>query len=240
MWSGPRNISTAMMRAWENRGDTAVVDEPLYARYLAETGAAHPGHDEIVASQSTDYDQVTGTLVGPIPDGKTIWYQKHMTQHMLAHDALDWLDGVHNCFLIRRPEEVVASFAANRPDAAFWELGFDQQARLFDHVCERRDQAPPVLDAADVLKDPPGLLRALCQRLGVAFTERMLHWPAGKRVNDGVWAKHWYRSVEASTGFAPWQPRKPELSDFQRQLADRARPAYEKLSRYRLGTGVNA
>lgn len=236
MWSGPRNISTAMMRAWENRGDTAVVDEPLYAHYLVETGAAHPGRAAIIASQSADYEQVTATLAGPIPGGRPIWYQKHMAQHVLPEDALDWLEGVENCFLIRRPEEVVASFTANRPDAASWELGFEQQRRLFDHVCDRSGKAPPVLDAAAVLKNPAELLHALCERLDVTFSERMLHWPAGKRASDGVWAKHWYRTVENSTGFAPWKPREVRLDDFQRRLAEQARPAYEHLWPYRLGS----
>lgn len=234
MWSGPRNISTAMMRAWESHGDTAVVDEPLYAHYLVATGAAHPGRDDIIASQNSDYETVTGRLAGPIPDGNPIWYQKHMAQHILADDPLEWLAGVQSCFLVRRPEEVVASFTANRPDAAFWELGCEQQRRLFDEVCDRDGRAPPVLDAADVLKNPAGLLRALCERLGVTYTDRMLRWPPGRRATDGVWAKHWYRGVEASSGFAPWRPRHPELEDFQKRLAERARPAYEHLADYRL------
>ncbi|MGH8161933.1 MAG: HAD family hydrolase [Gammaproteobacteria bacterium] len=238
MWSGPRNISTAMMRAWENRGDTAVVDEPFYAHYLAATSAAHPGREEIIGSQDADYRSVTQTLTGPIPNGKPIWYQKHMAQHILPDDPLDWLAHVANCFLIRRPEEVVASFTVNREDAAIWELGFEQQARLFDQVCNRLGKAPPVLDAADVLKNPEGTLRALCTRLGVAFTERMLHWPVGPRTDDGVWAKHWYAAVERSSGFAPYRPREPRLTAFQQKLADQCRPHYERLSSFRLSAAA--
>ncbi|MGH8273878.1 MAG: HAD family hydrolase [Gammaproteobacteria bacterium] len=234
MWSGPRNISTAMMRAWENRGDTAVSDEPFYAHYLVATGAAHPGREEIIASQSTDYARVASRLTGAIPDGNPIWYQKHMTQHVLAGNEIDWLDRVENCFLIRRPEEVVASFTANRPDAAPWELGFEQQIRLFDHVCDCRGAAPPVLDAADVLKAPDDVLRTLCDRLGVVFSERMLSWPAGPRASDGIWAKYWYHSVEASTGFAPYRPRETQLNAFQQRLVEQCRPAYEHLARWRL------
>ncbi len=235
MWSGPRNISTAMMRAWENRSDTAAIDEPFYAHYLVETAAAHPGRKAIIASQSADYANVAEMLTGPIPDGKPIWYQKHMTQHILPEDPLDWLAGLNNCFLIRSPGEVVASFTQNRPDAALWELGFEQQARLFDHVCDQLGAAPPVLDAADVLKNPETLLRALCERLGVAFSERMLHWPAGSRTSDGVWAKHWYRTVERSTGFEPYIPKEPRLTAFQRSLLNKCRPHYERLAAYRLG-----
>jgi Sulfotransferase domain len=234
MWSGPRNISTAMMRAWENRGDAAVVDEPFYAHYLAATGVNHPGREDVLASQCTDAIKVAAMLTGPIPDGKPIWYQKHMTQHMLPDMSLDWLDEVTNCFLIRAPEAVVASFTIQRPDAAAWELGFEQQARLFDHVRDRLGHAPPVLDAADVLKDPRDTLGALCAELGIPFTERMLHWPPGPRASDGVWAPHWYTAVKRSTGFAPYRSREVKLSALQHQLAEQCRPHYERLAKYRL------
>jgi hypothetical protein len=234
MWSGPRNISTAMMRAWENREDTAVVDEPFYAHYLRQTGIDHPGRDAVMAAQDTDAARVAAMLAGPIPDGKPIWYQKHMTQHMLPGVPLDWFDQVRHCFLIREPDAVVASFTRNRPDAAAWELGFEQQSHLFDRVCDLTGEAPPVIDAADVLKDPAGTLGALCARLGIAFSERMLRWPAGPRDSDGVWAPHWYRAVEQSTGFAPWQPHTAELTPFQQRLADQCRPFHARLARYRL------
>lgn len=234
MWSGPRNISTAMMRAWENRADTAVVDEPFYAHYLLETGVDHPGREEVMASQSTDWRVVAEGLTGPIPGGKPVWYQKHMTQHVLADMSLDWLDGLSNCFLIRRPEAVVASFTVQRPDAAAWELGFEQQARIFEHVCDRLGSVPPVIDAEDVLKDPAAVLSQLCARLGIAFSERMLHWPAGPRASDGVWAPHWYHAVERSTGFEPYQPRQPRLDAFQARLAEHCRPYYERLTVHRL------
>ncbi|HSN17698.1 MAG TPA: HAD family hydrolase, partial [Gammaproteobacteria bacterium] len=172
MWSGPRNISTTMMRSWENREDTVVVDEPLYAHYLIATGVNHPGRDEVIASQPNDWRTVAKQLTGPIPAAKAIWYQKHMTQHVLADMTLDWLDGLANCFLIRRPELVVASFTKVRPDAALWELGFQQQTRIFEHVSQNLGTAPIVLDAEDVLRDPAAMLRALCRRLGVPFSER--------------------------------------------------------------------
>lgn len=234
MWSGPRNISTAMMRAWENRSDTVVIDEPFYAHYLLATGVQHPGRDEVLAAQSSDATVVAAMLTGPIPDAHPIWYQKHMTQHMLAGMSLDWLDQVCNCFLIRAPEAVVASFTIQRPDAAAWELGFGQQARLFEHVCDRLGHAPPVIDAGDVLRDPAGILGALCERLGIGFSPRMLHWPAGPRASDGVWAPHWYAAVEQSTGFAPYRDPPTTLSPFQRRLAEQARRHYEQLAPYRL------
>ena len=239
MWSGPRNISTAMMRAWENREDTAVIDEPFYAHYLVETGVNHPGRDDVIAAQENDAAKVATTLTGPIPGGKTIWYQKHMTQHMLPGMPLNWLDRVTNCFLIRDPERVAASFTIQRPDAAAWELGFEQQARLFDHVCDRLGHAPPVIDAADVLKDPRGILGALCVRLGIPFTDRMLHWPPGPRASDGVWAPHWYAAVERSTGFAPYRSRSDKLTAFQQRLADQCRPHYEKLATFLLAPALS-
>ncbi|HEX7965883.1 MAG TPA: HAD family hydrolase [Gammaproteobacteria bacterium] len=234
MWSGPRNISTAMMRSWENREDTAVVDEPFYAHYLAATGVNHPGREEVIASQSTDWRAVARELTGSIPGGKAIWYQKHMTQHLLADMSLDWLDDVVNCFLIRRPELVVASFTRQRPDAAAWELGFEQQTRIFEHVAGKLGAAPPVLDAEDVLKDPRAMLGILCTRLGIPFSERMLHWPAGRRASDGVWAPHWYAAVERSTGFEPYEPKMPELTPFQQELATLCRPHYDAMARHRL------
>jgi hypothetical protein len=234
MWSGPRNISTAMMRAWENRDDTVVIDEPFYAHYLLATGVQHPGRDEVLAAQSSDATTVAAMLTGPIPDARPIWYQKHMTQHMLPGMSFGWLDQVCNCFLIRAPEAVVASFTIQRPDAAPWELGFEQQARLFDHVCDRLGHAPPVIDAGDVLRDPAGILGALCDRLGIGFSLRMLHWPAGPRASDGVWAPHWYAAVERSTGFAPYRDPPTTLSPFQRQLADQARRHYEQLAPHRM------
>ena len=239
MWSGPRNISTAMMRAWENREDTAVIDEPFYAHYLVETGVNHPGRDDVIAAQENDAAKVATTLTGPIPGGKTIWYQKHMTQHMLPGMPLNWLDRVTNCFLIRDPERVAASFTIQRPDAAGWELGFEQQARLFDHVCDRLGHAPPVIDAADVLKDPRGILGTLCVRLGIPFTDRMLHWPPGPRASDGVWAPHWYAAVERSTGFAPYRSHSDKLTAFQQRLADQCRPHYEKLATFLLAPALS-
>jgi len=234
MWSGPRNISTAMMRSWENREDTVVVDEPLYAHYLIATGVDHPGREEVIASQPGNWRVVAKALTGPIPDRKPIWYQKHMTQHVLPDMALDWLDGLSNCFLIRRPELVVASFTRTRPDAALWELGFEQQTRIFDHVADRLGKAPLVLDAEDLLRAPATMLSTLCAKLHIPFSERMLHWPAGPRASDGVWAPHWYAAVERSTGFEAYEPRAPKLDAFQQGLAERCQPHYEALARHRL------
>lgn len=233
MWSGPRNISTAMMRAWENRTDTAVTDEPLYAHYLLATGAPHAMREAVIASQEHDWRRVVKTLCGPVPGGKAVWYQKHMTQHVTADMTLDWLGKLSNVFLIRDPDEVVASFARCREEPALWELGFEMQAHLFDTVAGLAGKAPPVFDARDVLEDPEKSLQALCAAVGVSFSERMLSWPPGPRDSDGVWADHWYDAVRASTGFAPYRPREGALPRELQCLSDACRPYYERLYRHR-------
>ncbi|HUG97875.1 MAG TPA: HAD family hydrolase [Gammaproteobacteria bacterium] len=234
MWSGPRNISTAMMRAWENRPDTAVIDEPFYACYLAATGLDHPARDEVIASQPTDWHAVAEGLTGPVPGGRAIYYQKHMTHHMLPDFGRDWLDAVTNCFLVRAPAEVVASYAETRRAPTLEDLGFMQQAEIFARVADRLGHAPPVLDAGDVLRDPAGMLAALCAAVGVAFDARMLSWPPGPRPTDGVWARHWYASVERSTGFNPLRAHTKPVPPARAPLAEAALPVYERLAAHRL------
>ena len=230
MWSGPRNISTAMMRAWGNRLDTAVIDEPFYACYLAATGIHHPGREEVLASQPTDWREVIEKLTGPVPGGRAIYYQKHMTHHILPGMSQDWLDAMSHCFLVRSPAQVVASYAETRNAPTLEDLGFVQQAEIFDRVADRLGHAPPVIDANDVLRDPASMLTTLCAALGVPFDARMLSWPPGRRDTDGVWAPYWYASVERSTGFhrlrASSRPVPPEL----RHLVEAATPVYERLA----------
>ena len=236
MWSGPRNISTAMMRAFENRGDCAVSDEPFYAAYLVATGLWHPMRDDVVASQPTDPRAVAEALAGPIPKGKPIWYQKHMTHHMVPGFGRDWIGSCVNAFLIRRPEAVLASYARKREDFALEEIGLPAQVGIFARAADRLGRAPPVVEGQDLLADPEGMLRALCRACGVDFEPAMLAWPAGRRASDGVWAPVWYESVEKSTGFAP--PRAEagfeDLSDPLKRIAEVARPLYEKLARHKL------
>ena len=201
MWSGPRNISTAMMRAFENRRDTAVVDEPFYAAYLAATGLDHPMRDAVLAAQPTDWRDVRAALLGPVPGDRPIHYQKHMAHHMLPAFGRDWIDRCRNAFLIRAPERVLASYTEKRADVTLEDIGVVQQRELFERACDRLGTAPPVIEAEDVLADPAGMLRRLCQALGIDFSERMLAWPAGPRASDGVWAPAWYDAVIRSTGF---------------------------------------
>ncbi len=234
MWSGPRNISTAMMRAWENREDCAVSDEPLYAAYLEATGIDHPGRDEVIAAGDTDWRRVVESLCGPVPDGKAVWYQKHMNHHLLPEMGTDWVFGLRNVLLIRDPAEVVASYLKSRETVTADDIGLPQQGRLFDLLCQRLGEAPTVIDAGDFLRAPEAHLRALCLRLGIAFTPRMLSWPAGPRDSDGVWAPYWYDAVLRSTGFEVWRPREDVLTGEARAVAEACRPIYERLREYRM------
>ena len=238
VWSGPRNISTALMRAWENRADCTVIDEPLYAAYLAATGLDHPLRDEVIAAGETDWRRVADVLTGPVPGGRPIWYQKHMAHHLLPGMSLDWVHGLTNVLLIRDPAEVVESYLKSRPTVVPEDIGLLQQAALFDELCHAGSGEPPlVIDADDFLRDPEAHLRALCERLGVAFDAAMLHWPAGPRPSDGVWAPAWYATVWQSTGFEPWRARQPRLDPAARAVAEACRPAYERLRSQRLRLG---
>ena len=234
MWSGPRNISTAMMRAWENRGDTAVWDEPLYAYYLNKTGIAHPGADAVIAAGETDWRKVVQRITGPIPGGKSIFFQKHMTHHLLDEIDRSWLDRLCNCFLIRDPAEVVASYSRARENPVLEDVGVVQQAEIFEFLRAHSRRAPVVIDARDVLEDPEGTLKALCDAAGVSFTPRMLSWPAGPRESDGVWAKYWYDSVIASNGFKPYRPKRLCLSPDLEAIVELCKPHYQRLREHRL------
>lgn len=234
MWSGPRNISTAMMRGFENRADCAVSDEPFYSAYLTRTGVDHPMREAVIESQPSDYGRVADALTGPPPGGAAIWYQKHMCQHILDGDPLDWIARVRNAFLIRDPRAVVASFVKERGMPAAFELGFQRQVEIFERARAATGTVPPVLDAADVLADPPGALRALCAALAIPFDPAMLSWPAGPRESDGIWAPVWYRAVEASTGFTPARPEPERLPSALEAIAAQCRPAYERMAAHRL------
>ena len=230
MWSGPRTVSTALMRSFENRPDTVVVDEPLYGFYLARTGIDHPGRAEIIASMSADWREVLGQLASaPLPDGKSVYYQKHMTHHLLPEVDRSALSGLRHAFLIRDPRQLLASYARVRSAPVLADLGLEQQAEIFAAF------GGPVIDSADILRGPRAALEALCEALGIGFTGAMLSWPAGPRDTDGVWAPYWYDSVWRSTGFGPY--RQPAEDDLPRELADLAaqcQPFYEQLAAHRL------
>jgi Sulfotransferase domain len=235
MWSGPRNISTAMMRSWGNRGDTAVIDEPFYAYYLRATGKKHPGADEVMAGGDTDWRNVVDQLTGPVPNGKKIFFQKQMTHHLLPEVDRQWLGAVANCFLIRDPAEVITSYIKkNDVDLALEDLGFVQQAEIFDWVSQNTKQRAPVIDARDVQQNPKRMLGMLCDATGVEFDEAMLSWPPGLRETDGVWATHWYSEVARSTSFQPYRPKNAPVPERLGEIHERCRECYEKLYQCRL------
>jgi len=234
MWSGPRTLSTALMRSFENRPDTVVVDEPLYGYYLASTGIEHPGREQIIASMSTSWADVVRQLAyGELPPGKTVFYQKHMTHHLLPEVDRDALAGLRHAFLLRDPRRLLASYAKVRDTPTLADLGLEQQVEIF------RRFGGPVIDAADVAARPRPSLEALCAALGLAFEEAMLSWPRGPRPTDGVWAPYWYASVWESTGFSGRSSTQAaaELPPELEPLATQCQPYYDELAAHKLILG---
>ena len=222
MWSGPRNLSTAMMYAFGNRADFAAWDEPFYAAYLKATGIDHPMRDEVIAAHETDPARVAARCVGPIPDGKPHFYMKHMPFHMVDGFPLDWAKDCVNVHLIRHPARVVASYVAKRENPLMRDIGFEEQARLFEVL------PGPVVDSADIRRDPEGMLRKLCDAIGLEFDPAMLAWEAGPKPFDGAWAPHWYGAVHRSTGFAGAEGPLPVLEGAAAELVEAALPHYER------------
>ena len=234
MWSGPRNLSTAMMRSFGSRRDTVVSDEPFYGAYLKATGDPQQMADEVIASMNCDWSSVVREMTGPSPGGAPIWYQKHMAHHMVGPIAYDDLPGLRHAFLIRDPARVVASYAAKREAVQPEHLGTHRQVEYFDREADRLGHAPPVIDSADVLRDPAATLSLLCRALGIDWDAAMLSWDPGPRDTDGIWASHWYDTVMSSTGFGPPDDRPLSLDAGAQLVADACRPDYDYLSRFAL------
>jgi len=230
MWSGPRNISTAMMRSWENRSDCEVIDEPFYAYYLKNTQSPHPYFEEILASQSSSYDEVTKQLT----DIQTaqIQYQKHMTHHMLEGVVLRWTQHLQHCFLIRDPHEIVNSYTNSRGKCTVEDIGIIRQAQLYKKISAITGKDIPVMDSNAVLSNPHLMITKMCEALSIEFEPNMLSWPQGSRKSDGVWAKHWYHSVEASNGFAKVAAKPFELTKSQLEVVEQVMPYYKQLKEH--------
>lgn len=233
MWSGPRNLSTACMYAFGARDDFAVVDEPFYAAYLAKSAIEHPMRAEILAAQSSDPSQVISELTGSIPDGKPHYYQKHMTQHMVFDGTDDWMKDFSHIFLIRHPARVIASYGAKRENPTLDDIGFHQQARLFDEITAAGGN-PVVIDSHDIRDDPEKMLRRLCDAIGLSWDAAMLNWPAGGHKDDGVWASHWYGAAHRSTGFAGSEGPLPDVPASMKSVLDAALISYERLFTHKL------
>lgn len=236
MWSGPRNISTAMMRSWGSRDDTVVVDEPLYAYFLAQTGRNDPGREAVLATQPVDWREVAANLTAPLPPGKQVSYQKHMSHHLLPEVGFEWMTPLTHVFLIREPARMLESLDGVLEEPELRDTGMVPQSELFERLCETQGEAPPVIDARDVLQDPRGMLEVLCRVVGVDFQPAMLHWEAGPRASDGVWGEHWYRNVMRSTGFNPYREREVRLPPRLERIYEQCRPLYERLYAHRLTT----
>ena len=233
MWSGPRNLSTAMMYAFAARSDCTVVDEPFYASYLAATGLQHPMRNEILASQPKDPETVIRKITGSIPGNKRHFYQKHMTQHMVSGINRDWMSEFTNVFLIRHPARVAASRSAIYDNPTLDDIGFVQQAELYDLV-KSQGGRPVVIDSFAIRQNPENALKRLCLDIGLTWDPAMLHWPAGGHPADGIWARHWYGAVHKSTEFAGAEGPLPKLDSAGKALVEQAMPYYTAMHRIKL------
>ena len=234
MWSGPRNISTALMRSWESRSDTFVIDEPFYAHYLSVTNVDHPGRDEIIQNGETDQSVVSKGLISDINDSCSIYFQKHMTHHMIPSVGREWMKDVVNCFLIRDPKDMILSYTKVNSNLSMHLLGLEEQYELFEYVTKINGRTPPVVDSKDILLDPRKILSLLCEKVGVIFSEEMLSWSKGVRDTDGIWAKYWYDNVINSTGFNTYTEKNEVIRDEYLQLYDDCSKIYEKLSKHKI------
>jgi len=232
MWSGPRNISTAMMRSWENRGDCAVIDEPFYAYFLKHTNIDHPMSDQIIANHENNLPTIIEQL--STQPKKGVFYQKHISTHMLEHMPLTWLNKVQNLFLIRDPRYMVASYTAKRVNTTASDLGYTQLQKVFEYSRNLAGQKTLVLDSRRFLEQPEKHLRYICDHLDLKFEQSMLSWPKGERSSDGIWHKHWYDSVKGSTGFGKPRSTLPVLNSNQQALVDQCMPHFEELNRHAL------
>ncbi len=237
MWSGPRNISTAMMRSWGSRAECVVVDEPFYAVYLDRTDVVHPGRDEVLRVHERDPTRALAGLLAPLPDGVGLQYQKQITHHMVPAVPRDWFGRVRHAFLIRDPLEMITSYVKRIERPTMQDLGLVEQVEIFEQVCAETGEVPPVIDAADVLRDPRAALTALCAALGVPFDDAMLAWEPGRRATDGVWAEHWYDAVEASSGFGLHRPKGEPLPAGMEDLYARCVECYERMAKHRILVG---
>ena len=234
MWSGPRSLSTALMRSFENRTDTAVIDEPFYAHFLKQTNLDHPGRNEIISTLDSNWDNIVLKITGPIPQNKSIWYQKHMAQHNLEGCDLNWIKTFHNCILIRDPKYVIPSYNKEYSLSDEKLLGYCQQLNLIRILEDEESITPPIFDATDILENPEQALKKICISVGICFSKKMLKWPKGKRKSDGIWSKYWYRNVENSSGFQPFQKKNIIIDKKLTPLYDKCLVSYNSMYEKRI------
>lgn len=234
MWSGPRNLSTAMMYSFAQHPDCEVWDEPFYAAYLKETGLDHPMGAEILQAGDQDPKAVIAKCTAQGPQGKPVFYQKHMTQHMTPNVDRSWITGMTNVFLIRHPARVLASYDKKRGNPTLDDIGFQQQAELIDLVTAHSGTPPIIIDSADIRANPETMLRLLCSEIGIPFHADMLSWPKGGHPQDGVWAPHWYGAVWNSTGFAGAEGPLPEVSENLQPVLNSALDIYNRIAPHKI------
>ena len=232
MWSGPRNISTALMRSFENRTDTFVIDEPFYAFYLKKTGYNHPLRDQILKSQSTNYKKIVEICLDGLKDKRPIFYQKQMSHHMPNEYNLNWIKNIKNCFLIRDPKLVIASFNEKFVIKSVEQLGYIQQYKIYNIV--KNYEEPIIIDSKDILENPENILKKLCKKLKIKFEKQMLIWPSGARKTDGVWASHWYKNVFKSTRFVKSGKRVLKLPESLKDIYLECMEYYSVLKKFSL------
>jgi len=229
LWSGPRNVSTAVMYSFRERADTTVVDEPLYAHYLCRTGVEHPAVQDVIRSQETDGEKVVReVLLGP--SDTPLLFFKQMAHHLVELDT-SFLGRMHNLLLTRDPEEMLPSLINQVPEPTIDGSGLPNQVRMLDMILAAGGD-PLVLESRRLLQDPEAVLQLVCDRIGVAWDPAMLSWEPGPKPEDGVWAPHWYHRVHTTTGFAPYQPKDEPFPDHLRPLLEECRPLYERLVEY--------
>jgi len=234
MWSGPRNISTALMRSFENRPDTAVIDEPFYSFFLKNTGIKHPIYKEVIESYDPSWDNTANTLMGPIPNNKNIWYQKLMTHHWVDNQPLDWTANTINCFLIRNPKDVILSYLKIHKEVTPELIGLPQQVHIFNYITEKTNKIPIVISSEDILKNPKLMLQKLCNLLDIPFSERMLSWPTGARDSDGIWGKYWYKNVVKTSSFSKPLNKDEKISEQFSSLLDGCNVYYRQIEKYKI------
>ena len=234
MWSGPRNISTALMRSFENRSDTTVIDEPFYAYFLNETGIKHPIYKEVIQNYDTSWNNISNILTGPIPNGKSIWYQKLMTHHWVQNAPLDWLEKIHNCFLIRNPKQVIISYLKIHNDITPELIGLPQQLHIFNTVVKKTNKIPIVISSEDILENPKLMLELLCNLLDISFSGQMLQWPKGTRDSDGIWGEYWYKNVVQTTSFKKPLNQNEKMPDRLANLLEECMYYYKQMERYKI------
>ena len=213
------------MYSFGARSDFTVMDEPFYAAYLGKSGAMHPMRDEILEHHETDPEKVA---VACTQSGSPHLYMKHMPHHMLDGFPMDWASDCVNIHLIRHPARVIASYTAKNDAPTLDDIGFRQQARLYDEI------GGLIIDSTDIRADPEGMLKRLCRAIDLGFDPAMLHWPAGPRAEDGVWAAHWYGAVHRSTGFAQAEGPLPEIDSDSAAVLDQALPYYQAMFEARM------